>query len=53
MGTNNHEANIKESATVDDAVTCEESFSNSPFTADNNAVKQLAVVALDIIASLG
>ncbi|KAH7857829.1 hypothetical protein Vadar_016989 [Vaccinium darrowii] len=53
VGTNNSVANIKASATIDDADTCEESFSNSPFTADNNAVKQLAVVALDIIASLG
>jgi len=53
VGTNNSEANIQASATIVDADTCEESFSNTPFKADNNAVKQLAVVALDIIASLG
>ncbi|KAH7859255.1 hypothetical protein Vadar_033708 [Vaccinium darrowii] len=53
VGTNNFEANIEASATIDIADDCEESFSNSPFTADNNAVKQLAVVAVDIIASLG
>ncbi|KAH7865307.1 hypothetical protein Vadar_004921 [Vaccinium darrowii] len=53
VGKNNVEASDNASATFVDADTCEESFSNSPFAADNKAVKQLAVVAEDIIGSLG
>ncbi|KAH7858735.1 hypothetical protein Vadar_027313 [Vaccinium darrowii] len=53
VGINNSEAIMQASATIVDADTCEESFSNSPFKADNNAVKQLAAVAGAIIDSLG
>lgn len=52
VGKDNFTAGTGTNAFFDDADICEDQFSGSPITAENNIIKQLAVIALGIINRL-
>ncbi|KAI8546922.1 hypothetical protein RHMOL_Rhmol07G0157000 [Rhododendron molle] len=53
VGKDNFTARTETTAIVDDADTCEDQFGESPITAENNIIIQLAIIALGIINRLG
>lgn len=53
VGKNNPQAGSATYGVFDVADTCEDQFDESPITAENDLIKQLTLVAVEIINSLG
>lgn len=53
VGKNNPQAGSATYGVFDVADTCEDQFDESPITAENDLIKQLTLVAVEIINTLG